>query len=40
MYKYKSKQITVRFHDIIKKLVNQYFIQFSKDNFNVKKFSL
>lgn len=40
MYKYKNNQITVRFNDIIKKLVNQYFIQFSKDNFNVKNFSL
>ena len=40
MYKYKNNQITVRFNDIIKKLVNQYFIQFSKDNFNVKNFLL
>ena len=40
MYKFKNNQTPNKFNDIIKKPIHQYPIQFSKDNFSAKKFSL
>ena len=40
MYKFKSKQTPKIFNDIIRRFVQQYPTQFSKDNFSVKKLSL
>ena len=40
MYKFKNNQTPKKFNDIIKKPIHQYPIQFSKDNFSAKKFSI